>query len=87
MTSVFSVVLYFICLVIYGLINSIIDEYCIQRVSKICTQLFKSLYEAKHLSQTVNSCEARRLDPFAGSEDKISYFIVGYRIIIRDILY
>ena len=28
-TSVFSVVLYFICLVIYGLINSIIDEFCI----------------------------------------------------------
>ena len=48
-TSVFSVVLYFICWVIYGLINSIIEE---------------------HLSQTENSCEARRLDKFALSEYK-----------------
>ena len=79
MTSVFSVVLYFICLVIYGLINSIIDEFCIQRVSKICTQLFKSLYEAKHLIQTVNSCEARRLDKFAGSEYKNIIFYSVFR--------
>ena len=53
-------------------------------MSKICTQLFKSLYEDKHLSQTVNSCEARRLDKFAGSEYKnlifYSVFSQGHSI-------
>ena len=39
-------------------------------MSKNCTQLFKILYEAKHISQNVNSCKARRLDKFAGSEYK-----------------
>ena len=54
------------------------------RASKICTQLSKSLYEAKHLEQTVDSSEARRLDKFAGSEDKniifYSVFSQGHSI-------
>ena len=54
------------------------------RASKICTQVSKILYEAKHLQQTVDSCEARRLDKFAGSEYKniifYSVFSQGHSI-------
>ena len=50
------------------------------RASKIRPQLSKILYEAKHLQQTVDSCEARRLDKFAGSEYKnIIFFSVFYQ--------